>query len=613
VSSIVPKWDWVDQALVDSRDPSRTMCYGGDFDIYEDTGDAGDAQFCINGLIFADRSPHPAVQELWYLQSPIKVSYNNAGAILTISNRYRFLSLDHLQFKWSITSAPINNNHNNHNNHNNANNSSPLVLREGVLDLSRMTHHEDENPVFMPGGHYHGPMPFTSDELQLLKDKHGRDHTHANDPHLYLNIRVELTQAEQQRGWNHSPQQERLVVSECFALFDRSSLHNPMNAPATTTSSAKGNKAHVFEVNKQQLVVKGKKYEIIFAKETGKFVQMTDRGSNTPLILGCDHAFYRAATDNDKGGLSESAVGANTMKLISLMDRVCGTSLTTEGPSATSFHGQWEKYGLHNVEAIAVEPVTVIKGHVLVQNDQIVSVLSKEPLFFVQTTWTFYQEEYTMDVEVTVGKGLPASLLSLPRIGMHFELPASYTTMQYEGRGPNECYADRKASNPPGLWEMTVDEGHVPYVVPSENGGRCDVTSLTMRSNDKNKNTFKVTYEQVDEEPPPKEQPLTGVFIHKGGHAGEVRKRPAGVKGAQINLSRYSVEELNRARHDDELVGRREGQEGDVAHKTVHLHVDTAHMGVGGDTGWTPETHLQYRISGASGNVWKYRLTVEVV
>ena len=47
-------WDWVDQGL---RLPNGRSAfgYGGDFgDRYHD------AQFCINGLVFPDRTPHRA-------------------------------------------------------------------------------------------------------------------------------------------------------------------------------------------------------------------------------------------------------------------------------------------------------------------------------------------------------------------------------------------------------------------------------------------------------------------------------------------------------------------------------------------------------------------------
>ncbi len=52
-------WDWVDQALTKkAEDGTVFWAYGGDF------GDKpNDRQFCLNGLVFPDRTPHPALYE----------------------------------------------------------------------------------------------------------------------------------------------------------------------------------------------------------------------------------------------------------------------------------------------------------------------------------------------------------------------------------------------------------------------------------------------------------------------------------------------------------------------------------------------------------------------
>ena len=56
-------WDWVDQGLVRkvTTPDGRTVeawGYGGDFG-----DDPNDAQFCINGMVWPDRTPHPACFE----------------------------------------------------------------------------------------------------------------------------------------------------------------------------------------------------------------------------------------------------------------------------------------------------------------------------------------------------------------------------------------------------------------------------------------------------------------------------------------------------------------------------------------------------------------------
>ena len=58
-------WDWVDQGLYKTLGDGRGMAYGGDF------GDVpNDGQFCINGLVFPDRSAHPALLEAKRCQQP---------------------------------------------------------------------------------------------------------------------------------------------------------------------------------------------------------------------------------------------------------------------------------------------------------------------------------------------------------------------------------------------------------------------------------------------------------------------------------------------------------------------------------------------------------------
>ncbi len=85
-------WDWVDQGLdCVAPDGRRFWAYGGDF------GDAPhDAQFCINGLVWPDRTPHPAALEARFLQQPLGGALVPAaeGAeveALALTNRHDFL------------------------------------------------------------------------------------------------------------------------------------------------------------------------------------------------------------------------------------------------------------------------------------------------------------------------------------------------------------------------------------------------------------------------------------------------------------------------------------------------------------------------------------------
>lgn len=95
--------------------------------------------FCINGVTFPDRSPHPAIWEAMFLAQPVGIellageaegSTGTSGSIpagrsgarsgpagpgspapsmlsllLSLTNRYSFSSLDHLSGNWSLKSA----------------------------------------------------------------------------------------------------------------------------------------------------------------------------------------------------------------------------------------------------------------------------------------------------------------------------------------------------------------------------------------------------------------------------------------------------------------------------------------------------------------------------
>jgi beta-galactosidase len=68
-----------------------------------------------------------------------------------------------------------------------------------------------------------------------------------------------------------------------------------------------------------------------------------------------------------------------------------------------------------------------------------------------------------------------SKLPQLPRIGVKFNMDKSCNNVSWDGRGPFECYPDRKDAAFVGVYNDTVDKLHVPYIVPGECGGRTDV------------------------------------------------------------------------------------------------------------------------------------------
>ena len=95
-------WDWVDQGI--SQHDSRARhyyAYGGDF------GDEiNDRQFCINGLVFPDRTPHPALFEAKRVQQPFMfaIAEEKSSISVSITSEYLFRETDNEELHWRLGS-----------------------------------------------------------------------------------------------------------------------------------------------------------------------------------------------------------------------------------------------------------------------------------------------------------------------------------------------------------------------------------------------------------------------------------------------------------------------------------------------------------------------------
>jgi beta-galactosidase/evolved beta-galactosidase subunit alpha len=93
-------WDWVDQGLPLTDDDGVTYwAYGGDF------GDQpNDANFNCNGLVDADRTPHPALDHFGWVHRPVVTSLVvGDGSRLRVRNRWSFLDTGDLDARWTLS------------------------------------------------------------------------------------------------------------------------------------------------------------------------------------------------------------------------------------------------------------------------------------------------------------------------------------------------------------------------------------------------------------------------------------------------------------------------------------------------------------------------------
>lgn len=146
-------------------------------------------------------------------------------------------------------------------------------------------------------------------------------------------------------------------------------------------------------------------------------------------------------------------------------------------------------------------------------------------------------------------------LPEIPRIGMSFELPGSFTNLSWFGRGPHESYWDRKTSAAVGHYQGTVWEQYTPYLRPQENGNKTDVRWLNL--------------------------------INAEGVGLQFRGEPL----VQFSVFQFDDAEL-------EHVGQKRNKHGSEIKpgNMVSLNLDYMQMGVGGDNTWGAKTHEKYTI-----------------
>lgn len=68
-----------------------------------------------------------------------------------------------------------------------------------------------------------------------------------------------------------------------------------------------------------------------------------------------------------------------------------------------------------------------------------------------------------------------AKIADLFRYGMVLDLPASFSKLEYYGRGPGENYIDRHSSTFIGKYESDVKDEYYPYIRPQESGNHTDI------------------------------------------------------------------------------------------------------------------------------------------
>ena len=94
-------WDWMDQGIAGVNEQGvKYWKYGGDF---EPEGEKHSSNFCINGVVFPDGTPKPAMHTCKYVYQPIEFSMvDRASFKIALKNRKFHASTAGYTYRWEI-------------------------------------------------------------------------------------------------------------------------------------------------------------------------------------------------------------------------------------------------------------------------------------------------------------------------------------------------------------------------------------------------------------------------------------------------------------------------------------------------------------------------------
>ncbi|MFV0291477.1 MAG: glycoside hydrolase family 2 TIM barrel-domain containing protein [Mangrovibacterium sp.] len=94
-------WDWVDQGIATyTEDGQKYWAFGGDLG---SENIQHNQNFCMNGLVNADRTPHPTLVEVKKVQQFVKIKAANANfTAVDVTNMYDFITLDNYKINWTL-------------------------------------------------------------------------------------------------------------------------------------------------------------------------------------------------------------------------------------------------------------------------------------------------------------------------------------------------------------------------------------------------------------------------------------------------------------------------------------------------------------------------------
>jgi len=489
-------WDFADQALRREGQDGDEWLYGDDFkEEYNKAGykkkffTGGNGIFCCNGIVAADRKPHPAAFEVKKGYQVLHVEPSDAGQnVFLVINNQMFSDLSSYRLFWQLER-----------------NGEPVLKGE------------------VPPGEFIYTLPGESTRVQLKE--------------LMLEA-LRLEDVQKMRGdgeyilsFSFIQANDTAWVKAGYEQAFSQIMFAPPGIESFGSKVPSDASLKVKQTN-DHLMITGNGFSYGFERGV-----LTSIKSDEAELLYKEVIpnLWRAPTDNDYGFGNFYAPAKKFM------------------PSV-----KWQK------ASIKQKPRYWHRRDV----PDGVEVISewKHPLCRKLNVITTIFNDGGLQIELSV---LPKRI-EVVRVGLRFVLPHDFEDITWFGRGPHECYPDRKQSARISKYSTAIANIGHRYVRPQENGARCDVRWLSVSYGDNsiNKRAIRV-------------KDLIG-------------------EGLIFSAWHYEQDDLAAATHDYMLLRK----------PITTLNVDSAMCGVGGDLPGIASLHEEFKLHG--NREYKLRIGLEI-
>ena len=541
-------WDWVDQSI---RTPlvsggqvvGSYLAFGGDW------GESrSDGHFCANGVVLADRTEKPQTQEArrqyQMLKTSLKGQPTASSVEISVLNKFMTANANEFDMTWELTE-------------------DGKVIRSGngVLDVgpvpygmgasstsaNRYTRDkftvEDFTINYDPITPKPGAEYFFSIQFRLRED-----HTPQDGP---------VTKGWADKGYIVAQDQHKLDTED----LKNTDIHNPPMSVAGMTVTGDTDSNNTGSVTITGPIVDGAPlFEYVFDKTNatgaeggGRFTSMKYMGKEF-MTSGPQPSFFRAL------------------------------NCTERGNGQTTNINNWQAAGPSR--ARGATPVTVSDDGNCVVITAPYTYSTRNVNNGSRTVYTIYPDG---EIKVAQTYVFGAASGTIADLGSNMILSPGLDNLAYFGRGPTENYVDRRWASDVGCYYSTVADEFVHYRCTQHMSNHIDTRWLSLTDND----GFGVVVKAGDFRE-------NNVFVGSAAafNPNEIPRNADSL--VEFYALYYPQSEFTTAnRHPEHIfLSNRENKVG--IGNPIHLNVNLASRGVGGDNAWGQDVHTLYQLNWAN-------------